>query len=213
MLDTGHQLAVHANLGVAGYKGLYHEATWFVSGAYQFQPSANKLNLTLQDLSPFKDDKGRVQVALAADTLGCSGLTVLRYCKENNLPTRNRLAFQKRVLDALAEILGEAYEWEWSDLRIFNPLTGYRLYFDGYFSGHNLLVEVHGKQHFVYIPYWHKARYIFEALQTRDRVKQEQALELGFKVLTIRYDEPYTDVMYLRGRLREIGLWGSAPKC
>ena len=203
---TGHLAAVHADLGVAGYKGLHPEAPWFVSGAYQFQPSANKLNLTVADLAPFKDDKGRVQVALAADTLGCSWLTVLRYCKEHKLPTRNRLAFQKRVLDALSEILGEAYEWEWSDLRVTNPLTGYRLYFDGYFPKHNLLVEVHGKQHFVYIHYWHKARYIFEAMQARDVTKQEQAMGLGFQVLTIRYDEPFTDSMYLRGRLKERGL-------
>ena len=170
--------------------------------------AALRLNLTPQDLAPFKDDKGRVQVALAAETLGCSGLSVRVYCKEHKIPTRNRLAFQKQVLDALSGILGGAYEWEWSDLRIFNPLTGYRLYFDGYFPEHNLLVEVHGKQHFVYVPYWHKARYIFEAMQARDVAKQEQALALGFQVLTIRYDEPYTDVMYLRGRLKERGLLG-----
>lgn len=197
---TGH-LASHPEVA---YRKVYPGAPLFAEGVMCFP--THKLNLTVADLAPFKDDKGRVQVALAADTLGCSGLSVRIYCKEHKLPTRNRLAFQKQVLDALSGILGEAYEWEWSDLRICNPLTGYRLYFDGYFPKHNLLVEVHGKQHFVYIPYWHKAKYIFEAMQARDEAKQEQALGLGFQVLTIRYDEPFTDEMYLKGRLKERGL-------
>lgn len=199
---TGHLLADHPGVN---YRAKYPEAPLFADGVMCYP--THKRNLTEQDLTPFKDSKGRVQVALAADVLGCCGLTVLRYCKELNLPTRNRLAFQKQVLDAVNEILGgQGYEWEWSDERITNPVTGYRLFFDGYFAGLNLLVEVQGKQHYVYIPYWHKTREVFAAMQTRDAAKQQQALALGFRMLTIRYDEPYTDVSYLRGRLRERGL-------
>lgn len=212
---TGHLGSeAHPSMTLAEYHRKYPAAPIFISSAYQFQPSANKLNLTAQDLAPFKDKKGRVQVALAADVLDCSGLTVRNYCKELGIPTRNRLAFQKRVLDALADVVGEAYEWEWSDLRVTNPETGYRFYFDGFFPGKNLLVEVHGKQHFVFIPYWHKERSVFKAMQARDVVKRGLVLGLGYRLLTIRYDEPYTDVSYLRGRLKEVlhrAVGGSLP--
>jgi len=198
---TGHLMASH---DIDKYRRDYPDAPLFADGVMCFP--THKLNLTPQDLEPFKDSKGRVQVALAADAFGCVFWTVLHYCKEHKLPTRNRLAFQKRVLDTVAGLVGEPYEWEWSDTRITNPVTGYRFFFDGYFPKHNLLVEVQGKQHFKFIPYWHKAQYVFEAMQARDAEKQKQALALGFRLLTVRYDEPYTDPSYLRGRLAEMGV-------
>ena len=79
--------------------------------------------------------------SLAADELECCGLTVRRYCKELGLPTRNRLATQKRVLDTLRDLIGEPYIWEWSHPAIVNPATGWRLFYDGYFQGQGLLVE------------------------------------------------------------------------
>jgi hypothetical protein len=204
---TGHLSgAAHPKVGLPEYRKQYPEAPLFILSSYQFQPSANKCNLTEADLAPFKDTKGRVQVALAAEILGCCGFTVRNYCKELGLPTRNRLALQKQVLDALATLLGEQYQWEWNDPKIGNPKTGYRFYFDGYYKGANLLVEVNGKQHYVYIPYWHKERAQFEALQERDVEKRRQAAELGYRMLTIRYDEPYTSVDYLKGRLVEMGV-------
>jgi len=45
------------------------------------------------------------------------------------------------------------------------------------------------------------------ALVERDRVKKaliEASPDLTYFV--VRYDEPYEDVMYLRGRLRELGV-------
>lgn len=202
----GHLLGAHSQISMGQYRGQFPDVPIAASGVMTYP--THKLNLTLSDLAPFKDNKGRVQVALAADSFGCAELTVRIYCKEFGLPTRNRLALQKRVLDTLAGVLDEPYKWEWWDRRITNPLTGYYLYFDGYFPQHNLLVEVQGKQHYVYIPYWHKARYVFEQMQERDRQKLEQATKLGFKLLTLRWDEPINDAAYLRRRLMEMGfLW------
>lgn len=203
---TGHLQGVHPETTLSEYRQAHPDAPWFISSSYQLQPSANKANLTEADLAPFKDEKGRVQVALAADTLNLAGITVLNYCKELKIPTRNRLAMQKRVLDTLAALLSEAYAWEWSDQRITNPATGYKLFFDGYFAGHNLLVEVHGAQHFKYVPEWHKTEAYFKQMVERDAIKLKQALALGFKMLVIRHDEPHTDPDYLRQRLLALGV-------
>lgn len=203
---NSHIQSFHPSLSNGGYAVTYPNApiNSTISGA-RVAGIKLRANLTEADLAPFKDEKGRVQVALAADTLGLSWLTVLRYCKELKIPTRNRLAMQKRVLDTLAALLSEAYAWEWSDQRITNPATGYKLFFDGYFAGHNLLVEVHGAQHFKYVPEWHKTEAYFKQMVERDAIKLKQALALGFKMLVIRHDEPHTDPDYLRQRLLALG--------
>jgi hypothetical protein len=160
----------------------------------------NKVELTASDLHPFLDDSGRVQVSLAAVALGTSSNTVRNNCKQLGLPTRNRLAFQKEVLDRMAEVLQEDYIWEWSDPSITNPKTGHRFYFDGYFKISNVVVEVHGKQHFEFVPYWHKTKDRFEEYRQRDKVKRAGVLNLGKRHFAIRWDEPFRLPGYLRGR-------------
>ena len=165
------------------------------------------INLTPADLAPYMDKQGRVEVAKAADGLGCSWLTVLNRCRDHKLPTRNRLAFQKRVLDLVSDALeGAGYLWEWSHTGIRNPKTGYQLFFDGLFAKHGLIVEAHGAQHFKYIPYWHKSEAEFEARRELDVLKVREAEALGYKVLVVRHDEPFTDPMYLAGRLVQMGV-------
>jgi len=202
---TGHIGGfAHPDVEMPEYRTWFPGAPLFTPSSYQHQPSANKLNLTHTDLAPFKDEKGRVQVALAAYTLGCADITVRIYCKQLGLPTRNRLATQKRVLDVLAEIMGEPYAWEWWHPDISNPETGYHLYYDGRFEHANLVVEVHGKQHFHFVPYWHQTRAHFKECKARDAYKARRAIEVGLRYLAIRYDEPYDDPAYLKGRLHEV---------
>jgi hypothetical protein len=149
-----------------------------------------RLNLSRQDLEPYLDSKGRVEVAKAADGLGCSWRTVLNYARALGIPSRNALAFQKRVLDLISGIVGEIYQWEWRHPDIVNPRTGYSLFFDGYFEYHNLVVEAHGKQHFTYVPYWHKTKEKFELCRALDQHKAQQLQRLGIPLLVYRYDEP-----------------------
>jgi hypothetical protein len=199
---NSHIQNAHPDYSNGGYAAAFPGAPFntLESGARNVG-EALRLHLTEADLAPFKDDKGRVQVALAAYRLGCCGLTVRRYCKELGLQTRNRLAAQKRVLDLLAEILGEPYAWEWWHPEIVNPATGYYLYFDGRFEHSNLVVEYQGKQHFKFIPYWHKTRAEFERRCGLDELKARRATEVGLKLLVLRYNEPCEDADYLRGRL------------
>ena len=194
----------HPSMELSEYRVRFPEAPLFVEGACQYRAPGNKLSLTETDLEPFKDKKGGVQVALAAYTLGCADITVRIYCKQLGLPTRNRLATQKRVLDTIAELLGEPYAWEWWHPDIVNPETAYHLYYDGRFEHSNLVVEFQGKQHFRFIPYWHQTREQFERCRERDAYKAKRAVEVGLRYLAIRYDEPYDDPAYLQGRLHEV---------
>ena len=202
---NSHLQRAHPELSNGGYALRYPGAplNTLDSGARKVGEALRR-NITADDLAPFKDAKGRVQVALAAETLGCANNTLMRYCKELGLTTRNRLATQKVVLDTIAEILGEPYAWEWWHPEIVNPETGYHLYFDGRFEHSNLVVEYHGKQHRQFVPYWHKTEAGFERRKALDDLKVRRAAEVGLRLLVIWFDEPFRDVMYLRGRLKEV---------
>jgi hypothetical protein len=202
---TSHIQVSHPDL-IGRYAVRYPGALVMSAGAPQ-RVASNKLNLTRDDLVPFMDNQGRVEVAKAASHFQCVHWTVLRACRSLTLPTRNRLAFQKRVLDAVSEVLGGAgYAWEWSHDEVRNPRTGYRLYYDGMFAGHALIVEAHGAQHYRYTPGWHRSESHFEERVWLDSHKVSEAVRLGYQVLVVRHDEPYTDAAYLAGRLVEMGV-------
>lgn len=67
-------------------------------------------------------------------------------------------------------------------------------------------MEAHGAQHFKYIPYWHQSEVEFEARKELDVLKVREAERLGYRVLVIRHDEPFTNPAYLAGRLVQMGL-------
>ncbi len=202
---TSHMQSSHPGVQVDGYKVQFPGAQMVSLASGQRDASVNKLNLTKADLEPYGDEKGRIIVSWAAEGLECSGQSVLRYCKELGFKTRNRLATQRRVLDLLAEILDEDYEWEWSHPLVRNPETDWLLFFDGYFPELGLVVEYHGKQHYEYVPYWHKTEAAFERRQWLDGWKAERARVLGLTYMEIKYDEPFEDESYLRGRLVQLG--------
>ncbi len=147
-------------------------------------------------LRQFTDEKGRVIVAEAALALGASPLTVLHYCRALELPTRNKLAWQRVVLDQASKAFEAPYVWEWSDPRIVNPSTGRVFNFDGYFPNLNLIVEAHGDQHCRYAEAWHGSLENFHALRERDAFKKQRAEELGFRVLVVRPVDPTHSVTF-----------------
>jgi hypothetical protein len=193
---TSHMMNLHPD-----YRSRHPDAP-INAEASLVRVASNRLGLTEADLRPFMDSKGKVEVAKAADAFACSWWTVLAYCRDLGLPTRNRLATQKRVLDLVAGILGEPYEWEWSHPSIVNPATGYRFYFDGYFPKANLVVEYHGEQHFKFVPEWHKTEAEFHRRVTLDAEKIRQARAVGLRVVEVRFDDPLTSVDFFRGLLR-----------
>lgn len=168
---------------------LWSDATYEHRNA-RIQETHSRLGLTHQQLAPFLDEGGFLVVAAAAKGLKAAQDTIRRYAKLLEIPTRNRLAEQKRVLDLVSKSLGEMYRWEWSDDRIRNPETGWLLYFDGYFPRHNLVVEYHGPQHFQFVPKWHRVPEEFDRQRELDKFKARRLADLGVELVVVRHSDP-----------------------
>lgn len=162
-------------------------------------------------LEGFVLGNGKVSIARAMRDTGHSFPVIKRECERHGLETFNRRGQQTLCLDAVSEALGGLpYKDEWKAWRFTNPLTGHRFRFDGYFKDVGLIVEHHGHQHFMF-PNAFMVDESYEeewlAMRERDRVKRkliEDSSDLIY--MEVRYDEPFTDVMYLKGRLFALGL-------
>jgi hypothetical protein len=160
-------------------------------------------------LEGFKLGNGKVSIGKAMSVTGHAFKTIQRECERHGLPTAHRLIRQTLCLDAVSEALGGLpYEMEWRDRRFMSGKNAF-FRFDGYFPDLGLVVEFHGHQHYtfpnVFMP---DEGYLseYEALRERDRIKRgliESAHDLTYFEVT--EDEPYTDAVYLRGRLMECG--------
>jgi transposase-like protein len=148
---------------------------------------------TVEDLKPFADETGAIIVAKAAIGLGAAPITILHYCRKLGLSTRNKLAWQRLVLDKVAEVLGSKYKWEWSDSRLINSDTGRPYNYDGYFPDHNLIIEAHGDQHFRFSESWHGTVEEFHRQRAVDESKKKLAQDLGFKIIVVRQTDPVHD--------------------
>jgi len=168
------------------------------------------VTLTVEGLEAFKLKNGKVSVGQAARDMGYCFRTVKRECDRLGLPTFHRRIRQTLCLDAVSEALGGLdYAEEWKSWRFTNPPTGHRFRFDGYFPDVGLVVEFQGHQHYTFPNAFmvdESYRGEWEAMVERDRIKRElieAAPDLLY--LEIREDEPFTDEMYLRGRLAGLG--------
>ncbi len=154
---------------------------------------------------------GKVSVARVMRDTGHSFPVVKRECERHGLETFTRRGEQTLCLDAVSEALGGLdYKQEWMNRSFLNPLTGYPFKFDGYFKDVGLIVEYHGHQHFMFPnAFMPDESYEPEWLAMRERDRQKREMVEGapdFIYMEVRYDEPYTDVSYLRGRLFALGL-------
>ncbi len=169
-------------------------------------------DLTAEDLLKFADTLGRVVVEAVCQHYACTGSTVLRYCRMYGLPSRNKLAWQKAVLDQASSYLGQPYEWEWSDSRIVNPDSGRVLNYDGFFPHNGLIIEAHGDQHFIYSEKWHGSRRQFEKSKERDAFKKRMAESLGYAFKTVRPTDPIYDTSFWGALLGgDQVLWENKP--
>lgn len=70
---------------------------------------------------------------------------------------------------------------------IKNPLTNKYLELDIIIKNLNFAVEYNGKQHYFYIPYFHRKKNTFEDLKNRDLAKIEECKKKNIKLLIISY--------------------------
>ena len=74
------------------------------------------------------------------------------------------------------------------------------LYLDFYIPQKNLAIEVHGEQHFKYIPFFHQNKIGFMQSQKNDRMKSEWCIQNGVKLVVLNYNE---DVEEWNKKLKE----------
>jgi hypothetical protein len=68
-----------------------------------------------------------------------------------------------------------------------NPNSGYCLELDLYCDELKLAIEYQGKQHYVFIPYFHKDNSDFKKQQIRDSIKKELCVKNNVNLITIPY--------------------------
>jgi len=121
----------------------------------------------------------------------CQMLSMFSSCDERRVV--------KIISDLLNEIPVKQHTWDW----LTNPKSGRPLYIDAYFPQHNLAVEYDGRQHWQFVPFYHKTRQQFTELQYRDKVKECLLKQFGILLLRITSKEPKTD-KYIATRLRQL---------
>lgn len=69
------------------------------------------------------------------------------------------------------------------------------IFIDFYLPEHNMFIEYNGKQHYEYVPYFHKSENDFERQKFRDFIVRDYCEKNGIKLLEIPYylkkDEVY----------------------
>lgn len=70
---------------------------------------------------------------------------------------------------------------------------GDRLFLDIYCPKYKLGIEFHGKQHYVFTPYFHQDRWDFEQGQKRDIKKMQMCEDLGIQLVVFRYNDDLTE--------------------
>lgn len=166
-------------------------------------------------LEQFKLGNGKVSIGKAISVLGHNFNVIKRECLRHGLPTFHRCIRQAICMNAVSEALGGLpYVEEWKSWDFVNPLSGHRFRFDGYFPDVGLIVEFQGYQHYVFPnAYMPDESYlpVYEALLERDRIKKSLIdASPNLIYFEVREEEPYIDVMYLKGRLKQLGFSNSS---
>ena len=92
------------------------------------------------------------------------------------------------ILDQLNEDFIEQKTFDW----LRNPETGHMLYCDFYIEKLNTVIEYNGRQHYEFIPYFHKSIKEFETDKKRDELKNKLLSEHDIKIIIIPYYEKLT---------------------
>jgi hypothetical protein len=70
-----------------------------------------------------------------------------------------------------------------------NPKNKSALFIDFFIPNLKIAFEIHGKQHFEFIPYFHKSKLGFLQHKYRDNLKEEWLSKNLIKLVVLRYDE------------------------
>lgn len=82
-----------------------------------------------------------------------------------------------------------SYETEKIFDNLRSPKTNRVLRYDFYIPSYNMLLEVHGKQHYEFVPSWHKTIEKFKYNQSLDTIKKEYAIKNMYNFVELAYSQ------------------------
>lgn len=74
-----------------------------------------------------------------------------------------------------------------------NPVTGRNLEYDFYCDRLKLAIEYNGKQHYKYVPLYHKTYDDFKSQIYRDNFKKQKSKEMNISLIIIPYNFPHIE--------------------
>ena len=81
------------------------------------------------------------------------------------------------------------YKTQYDTLKCINPITNHVMPYDIEISDKKVIIEIQGRQHYEYIPYFHGTLEGFKYQQLKDRIKKDYAESKGYKVVYLSYHE------------------------
>lgn len=132
-----------------------------------------------------------------AEELGTTEEEVVRSIRQLGLSwVRRKRGHLSRGQAALTKIMTRLLPGE--EIIAEYPLRD-RLRLDVYCPRYQLAAEYHGRQHFVYTPFFHRDKQGFYDSQARDEMKEQICKDLGIALVVFRYtDELSEDAVYER---------------
>jgi hypothetical protein len=122
-----------------------------------------------------------------------AGINGFRLRKRNTGSRYTTKDYHKSEIE-LTKIIEQVYGFE-NVLTSYRPLwakstKGVLLEFDIFIKSKNILIEYNGRQHYEYVPFFHKSYKIFEDQKKRDKRKKKLAIKNEMKLIVFKYDEP-----------------------
>lgn len=74
--------------------------------------------------------------------------------------------------------------------------------YDIVIHGEKLLIEYNGRQHYEFVPFFHKTLAKFFKQKRNDKIKRKLAKSNGYKLIVFKYDEPIT-INYVINKLEK----------
>ena len=107
--------------------------------------------------------------------------------KRRGRPVVRESKLEKETRAALEEMFEMPFRKKRPDF-LENPITGCNLEIDCFNKELNLGVEINGKQHYEFVPFFHKTHDRFRLQQYKDNLKKRMCKENGVDLIEIPYD-------------------------
>ncbi len=94
---------------------------------------------------------------------------------------------ERETRSILEELFGVPFKKRRPDF-LENPVTGCNLELDCYNKDLKLGVEVNGRQHYQFIPFFHKTHEKFRLQQYKDELKKRMCKDNGVEIISVPYN-------------------------